>query len=218
MPDKSFTVYAHDEKQFHQMEKLPHCTFILHVLVDGAEKQASMDIAKNIINDPLKFPLYNKTVCKPNGYELKKNELNVWSGFKAQELDGPPNMEIVNVFINHIGEVWANDNDSVYKYMMSWLAQIIKKPYKQTGVAIMLQGGQGSGKTLPCDILQERVFGKNVAGTSSGLGSLPQRFNGTSMGKVLRIVNELSIVEPGSFTTAFDKMKSLITDRRVEVE
>ena len=38
------------------------------------------------------------------------------------------------------------------------------------------------------------------------------------MGKILRIVNELSIVEPGSFTVAFDKMKSLITDRRVEVE
>ena len=127
-------------------------------------------------------------------------------------------MQIVDVFTKHVKEVWANNDDIVYKYILSWLAQIIKTPYKQTGVAILLQGGQGSGKTLPCDILQERVFGLNLAGTSSGLGSLTQRFNKQAMGKILRIVNELSIVEPGSFTASFDKMKSLITDRRVEVE
>ena len=45
--DKSFTVYTHDEKQFHQMKKLPHCTFVHHWIHLGEEKHASWDIEKN---------------------------------------------------------------------------------------------------------------------------------------------------------------------------
>jgi hypothetical protein len=101
---------------------------------------------------------------------------------------------------------------------MSWIAQVIKHPEKKTDVAILLQGGQGSGKTLPCDILLERVFGRNIAMSSSGLGSLTQRFNGNTMSKVFCKVDELSVVDGDSFNACFDKMKSLITDRHLQVE
>ena len=115
--------------------------------------------------------------------------------------------------------MWASDNEEVFKYQMSWLAQIIKMPEKKTEVCMVLQGGQGLGKTLPCDILLKNAFGDNIGVTASGLGSLTQRFNGSTLGKIFCNVNELSVVgEKDSFSATFDKMKSLITDRKLQVE
>jgi hypothetical protein len=127
-------------------------------------------------------------------------------------------MDVVNFFNNHIKYVWANNNEVYYKYLMSWIAQIIKTPWKRTEIAILLQGGQGSGKTLPCDILFNHVFGHEIGGCASGLGSLTQRFNGSTMNKLFCKIDELSVVDGDSFNACFDKMKSLITDRQVQVE
>ena len=169
-----------------------------------------------MVNSPLKFPLYNNIVFKPNNVNVKRNDLNIWPGFKAQEVS-VIDMGIVDIFINHIRKVWASDNEEHYNYIMSWLAQVIQTPEKKTEVAILLTGGQGTGKTLPCDILLQRVFGDNISLTASGLGSLTQRFNGCTMGKIFANVNELSVVDD-SFNASFDKMKSLITDRYLQVE
>ena len=127
-------------------------------------------------------------------------------------------MGIVDVFTNHIKQVWYNDNEEYYKYIMSWLAQVIQTPEKKTEVVILLQGGHGSGKTLPCDILLSRVFGDSIGLSASGLGSLTQRFNGCTMGKLFANVNELSVVDGDNFNASFDKMKSLITDRHLQIE
>ena len=169
-----------------------------------------------MVNSPLKFPLYSNIVFKPNNVDGKRNDLNIWPGFKAQEVS-VVDMDIVNAFINHIQKVWASDDEEHYNYIMSWLAQVIQTPEKKTEVAILLTGGQGTGKTLPCDILLQRVFGDNISLTASGLGSLTQRFNGCTMGKIFANVNELSVVDD-SFSASFDKMKSLITDRYLQVE
>ena len=110
-----------------------------------------------MVNSPLKFPLYSNIVFKPNNVDGKRNDLNIWPGFKAQEVS-VVDMDIVNAFINHIQKVWASDDEGHYNYIMSWLAQVIKTPEKMTEAAILLTGGQGTGKTLPCDILLQRVF------------------------------------------------------------
>ena len=212
----TFSMYSNDDNQFDLTTKLPMISFS-YTLPCNPDKEISTNLQKYMIANPLKFPLYNNIVFKPNNVELKRNDLNIWSGFKAQEVQ-IVDMEIVNVFTNHIMEVWAGNNKEYYRYIMSWLAQVIQTPEKKTEVAILLQGGQGSGKTLPCDILLSRVFGDNIGFTSSGLGPLTQRFNGCTMGKIFANVNELSIVDGDNFNASFDKMKSLITDRHLQIE
>src|SRR5210317_1642792 len=217
----TFCMYSNDDNQYDLTQKIPELHFSITKTVDTPkgeqEVEDKWDLQKFMIKHPLKFPIYNKIVFKPNNVGIKRNELNTWAGFKAQEVDDV-DMDVVNFFSNHIRDVWANGNEEYYKYLMSWIAQVIKHPEKKTDVAILLQGGQGSGKTLPCDILLERVFGRNIAMSSSGLGSLTQRFNGNTMSKVFCKVDELSVVDGDSFNACFDKMKSLITDSHLQVE
>jgi hypothetical protein len=178
--DQVFSMYTNNDEQFDLTKHLPKLRFSYTVMVDEKEKEVKYKLQDYMVDECLKFPLYNKIVFKPNDVGIKRNELNTWAGFKAQQVD-EVDYDVVKVFTNHIRDVWANGNEEHFKYLMSWLAQVIKHPEKKTDVAILLQGGQGSGKTLPCDILLERVFGKNIGMSSSGLGSLTQRFNGSTM-------------------------------------
>ncbi len=212
--ETSFVMYTNDDNQYNLTSKIPELNFSIS---PDENNTTNWILQKYMIKNPLKFPLFNQIVFKPNNVGVKRNDLNIWSGFKAQEVD-IIDMDIINTFTKHIKEVWANNNEEYYKYIMSWLAQIIKTPEKKTEVAILLQGGQGSGKTLPCDILLEHVFGKELGMTASGLSSLTQRFNGCTMGKIFSNVNELSVVDGDAFNSSFDKMKSLITDRRLQIE
>jgi len=211
--DDEFIMYKNHKEQYH-LTKRPDTLWINWTI---GEKSFTYSLKKYIIDHRIEFPMYNDIVFKPEDHDLKPHEFNTYAGFKAQEV-ADVDMDIVKVFTNHIRDVWANGNEEHYKYIMSWLAQIIKTPWKKTEIAILLQGGQGSGKTLPCDILYERVFGKNLAVSASGLGSLTQKFNGSTMSKLFCKVDELSVLDGDSFNACFDKMKSLITDRHHQVE
>ena len=213
--DDEFIMYKNDKDQYH-LTKRPD-KLLLHFHNTAQDKTQTIPLKQYIIDNRIEFPMFNDIVFKPEDHDLKPHEFNTYSGFKAQEV-ADINMDIVNVFINHIRDVWACGNDTYYKYMMSWIAQIIKTPWKKTDIAILLQGGQGSGKTLPCQILYDRVFGKNLGVSASGIGSLTQRFNGTTMSKLFCKVDELSVVDGDSFNASFDKMKSLITDSHLQVE
>lgn len=212
----TFCVYENDDEQFSLSKTLSKVSFTVRHETDIESTEKKWNLQNYMINNPLKFPLFNKIVFKPNNHGIKRHELNVFSNFKAQEVD-EVDMRIVNVFKNHIFEIWADSNETNYKYIMSWIAQIIKTPHRKTEVALLLQGGMGTGKTLPCDFLYNWVFGKNLSLTASGLQSMTQRFNGSVMGKVFAKVDELSVISD-SFNAAFDKMKSLITDRNIQIE
>jgi len=218
--ETKFSMYTNDDNQFDLTKHLPTLTFWLAFTDEktGAQSKAQeYDLQKYMNKNKLSFPRYNKIVFKPNDYDLRRHEFNTWPGFKAQRVSDV-DMGIVGLFINHIRDVWAGGNEDYYRYLMSWIAQIVKTPHKKTEVAILLQGGQGTGKTMPCDILLERVFGRNVSLMTGGLDSLTQQFNGAARGKIFINCNELSIIDSSSFNSAFDKMKSMVTDRLIDVQ
>jgi len=220
----TFVVYINDNDQFHLTNTLDKLTLLYNVLPDNNFTNPSNEkdykpitLQKLMIDNPLKFPLYNNLVFKPNNHKLKKNELNTWSGFIAQEVK-EINMSLLQPILDHFRDVWADGDETNYKYIMSWLAQIIKTPWKKTEVCIVLQGGQGDGKTLPCNFLIDHVFGRALSLSTTGLGSLTQRFNGSVQSKLFINANELSLVDSETFNAAFDRMKSLITDPFVQIE
>ena len=215
---KSFCVYINDGEQFNLVNNLDNLTLYYNESKpDKDKKYKKINLQKLMIDNPLKFPLYNRLVFKPNNHDIKKNELNTWGGFFAQEVN-EINMPLIQPILDHFLNVWASGNETNYKYIMSWLAQIIKTPWKKTEVCIVLQGGQGDGKTMPCSFLIDWVFGRGLSLSSTGLGSLTQRFNGSVQSKLFINANELSLVDSESFNNAFDRMKSLITDDIIQVE
>lgn len=216
-----FSMYTRHDEQFDLTKKIPKLSFSIRIGEGEKAKLIQWTLQKYMIEYPLKFPLYNHVVFKPNVNDVRRGELNTWTGFKAHllsDISNPEDVEIINTFTKHVREVWANESTEVFGWLMSWIAQIIQTPHKPTDVAIMLQGGQGIGKTILCDILINKVFGRNLSLSACGLSSLTSRFNGSIRGKLFTKVDEISLVDSSEFTSAFDKMKTLITDRMIQIE
>lgn len=210
-----FTVYANDDEPYALTKRL--CK--LDMLYKKGDDFAVASLQKLMEKYPLEFPLYNKLVFKPNDYGLKRNERNTFTGFQAQKQELVDHKAIEPILF-HIKEVLANGDEQIYKYILSWFAQIIKTPYKPTDVFMLFQGAQGSGKTIIAEFFVKYVFGKNLSLSTSGINSLVSRFNGAVKSKLFVTCNELTNIDTtkGAFNSAFDRMKNLITDRLVQIE
>jgi phage/plasmid-associated DNA primase len=213
-----FTLYVNRNQQYKIVNKLNKLT-IGFAVSNQKEKPKLINIQDFIVDNPAKFSYFDNIVCKPNNYKLQKFERNIWSGFKAQKVE-VVDMSIVNVLLNHIREVWCCNNDIQYKYILSWFAQIIQTPYKKTGVALVLYGRQGTGKSLPLDIMLEYVFGKDISLATTGIGRLTGNFNNSLRGKLFTKCDEVSNINSGNenFHAVFDKMKDNITGNSLEIE
>jgi hypothetical protein len=75
------------------------------------------------------MPCYSRVVFKPNDVGLQPNEVNTWAKFKAtrvEKVDMQP-------WLNHIRDVGASGNEHLYRYIMSWIKQILKHPERPSG-------------------------------------------------------------------------------------
>jgi hypothetical protein len=214
-----FTLYVNRNEQFKIVNKLNKLTIAFASSENQKDKPKFMTVQEFIVDNPSKFTYFDNIVCKPNNYKLQKFERNIWSGFKAQKVE-VVDMSIVNVLLNHIREVWCCNDDKQYKYILSWFAQIIQTPYKKTAVALVLYGRQGTGKSLPLDIMLEYVFGKDISLATTGIGRLTGNFNNSLRGKLFTKCDEVSSINSGNenFHAVFDKMKDNITGNILEIE
>jgi hypothetical protein len=134
---------------------------------------------------------------------------NLWSGFQASST----NVEIdeIQLILNHIKEVYCNNDDVSYDYFLDLLYYIIKYPEKPLGVATFIYSKkQGSGKNVLLDFLQDYVFGKNITHYTCGLDSVLEKHNHLMKNKKVIIVDELASSQD-TFINNFDRLKSMMT-------
>ena len=78
------------------------------------------------------------------GISTPAGTFNLWKGFAVKPKGG---LEDIPKFHELLEDVICSDNDSWSKYLWSWLAHIIQKPYEKPGVAIVLRSDwEGVGK------------------------------------------------------------------------
>ena len=219
---KDIFCYNLDKEDPNMLAKeLPTC-FIKYTAKKGNPKLEEGKTYRKRLSDymrdsPLHFPICNKLVFKPAGKDLNKNEYNLWCGFKGREVSGALDMDKVQPILNHILEVLADNNETYYKYIISWLAQIIQKPWKKTETALLFKGQEGDGKSCIAEFIRTRVIGWEMSLVSCGLGKITQRFNSCIMNKLFVELSELAVAGD-EYNTAFDAMKVLITDPMITVE
>lgn len=181
------------------------------VYVDGKKKIKTISMMQ-LINDNIKHFTVHDIIFKPNSNDTKA--FNLFKGFKSKKIDF--DMKKIEPVLNHIKEVWANDNKTVYDYIINWFASIIQKPEQKTGVALVFISNEGAGKNIIFDWLKERIFGQyavNVADIDKIVG----KFNNTLSYKLLTLLNEANQVD-GNYNKAWDLMKNLITENKQIVE
>ncbi len=168
----------------------------------------------NLINN------YNGLVFNPSGISDDRN-FNTWSGFKAKLLSNPSIQDYNSIqkILDHIKIVWANNDEKIYHYILSWLHQIFRYPENKTKVVMVLRSAkQQIGKGILVEgFLRKYVFGYNTSIYGPGLSFLVNKFNAHLVGKVFACADELSTLD-NSFHGTYDIIKSLITGDQLSIE
>lgn len=85
---------------------------------------------------------------------------NLWRGFAVEPLQGSLHEAKLACrgFRHHIFANLCKGNAYHYKYLMAWLADMVQQPSRKKGVALVLRGKKGTGKSKFADILR-RILG-----------------------------------------------------------
>lgn len=84
---------------------------------------------------------YSRIVFSPE-YETP-GCYNLWKGFAVEPKEGH-----CNLYLSHIHDNIANGDDDIYKYIIGFMADAVQNPAKLPGVALIMRGGEGTGKGL----------------------------------------------------------------------
>ena len=92
---------------------------------------------------------YQRVVFEPLAPQ-EPGSFNLWRGFAV--VPKPGDCEIL---LEHYYENICQGNQRHFDYLMAWMADAVQHPRSKPGVAIVLRGQQGTGKSLAC-----KEFGK----------------------------------------------------------
>jgi Family of unknown function (DUF5906)/CHC2 zinc finger len=73
--------------------------------------------------------------------------LNLWSGFAYTPAETPDPMRY-KTFRDHLLNNVAGGDQAVFRWVFGFFAHIVQRPRERLGVALVLRGGQGAGKTI----------------------------------------------------------------------
>ncbi len=115
---------------------------------------------------------------------------NLWKGFnidkeKAEEF----NVNDAKPILEHIRNIWCNNNEDTFNYVIDWFAHVLQKPHKKIGVVLCLKSKQGAGKGIVLEKIAE-IIGDNHYIQNSNANFLFGDFNGMLEAKVLIDLDE----------------------------
>lgn len=150
---------------------------------------------------------------------LLPNNYNTFTGFHAESI--PPIQDLpkanmhLQMILNHIKEVFCEDNQEHAEFVYRWLANIIKYPWKKTEVLILIFGIEGCGKGIIIDFFANRVLGHHLSFQTATPGvDLFSKFAVGTHRKLLCFCDEAG----EDMKTNHDQLKNLITAKTIRIE
>jgi len=134
---------------------------------------------------------------------------NLWRGFAVQPVPGD-----WSLFQNHILNILASQNNGIHEWIMAWMARIVQDPGgDKPGSAIVLRGGQGTGKTFFAKTFGS-LFGKHYLYLSNPK-HLTGQFNHHQRDAILVFADEGFLVNDKK---AEGILKSMVTEDVINIE
>lgn len=151
---------------------------------------------KNINVDPFKewCEWIDRKEVRAIGFDPRDNAngdlFNLWNGFNiSKEVADSYDEEEAQPILDHIKELWCNNDEDSFEYVMNYFSHIIQKPHIKTGVLLALKSKQGGGKGIILDKLAQ-IIGDNHYAQNSNANFLFGDFNGQLEGKILINLDE----------------------------
>ena len=85
----------------------------------------------------------------PDGAASTPNYLNLWRGFSVTSSPAGS----WRLFEDHLRVNVCRENPELYRYLFGWMAHLVQKPRDRPGIALVLRGRKGTGKTKVGEVL-----------------------------------------------------------------
>jgi len=110
---------------------------------------------------------------EPLHIQQEKNCFNKFAKFNHKY---NPNLKIdesqFDLILQHICEVWCDDQQDLFDYVTKWMAHLVQQPYK-TGVALIIYLHEhGTGKTLFAEWIANHIIGAKDCLISKNMGDV----------------------------------------------
>lgn len=151
------------------------------------------------------------------GYKFYSEDPRVFSIFNGYDYDivDDVNDSRVQMWLNHIKEVLANNDEIVCDYIIKWYAYILQNIEKKAKVVLLLTGIEGCGKSI-VSLLFSKLFGVFGEDNITNIDDVCGKFNSVVENKKFIVCNELSSVENNKAFNP-ESMKGLITEYSVRI-
>ena len=146
---------------------------------------------------------------RPNNIGLLPGHLNLWLEWGIGPAPGD-----CSLVLDHIKTIIASTDDRKAEFLLNWCADILQNPTRKPGVAVVLRGSEGTGKSVLGAILRRLLGPRNVL-VNADKDRLLGRFNSALASKILIQAEETFFA--GDARTA-DALKHLITGQSLEIE
>ena len=154
-----------------------------------------------------------KLICDIHKPQIGVNYINVAKTLKYERVEYKSFSKIihskVDMMLQYVREVWANNNDTVYEYIIKWLANMVKGNKNKS--CLYAKASQGVGKSTLIEFLRDHVIGLPL--TCKGkTDHLKGQHNLQLLGRVLVYFEELQIFNEKEWYAIDSELKDLITD------
>lgn len=160
-----------------------------------------------------KITTYSELCYKPKN-DIANHQFNTWNKLKADK----DNINEIDIepLLNFMKEIISNNDDNLYKYIITWLRRICKTPWDKTETVLLFHSCQGTGKGSFVNWLIKYLFGMANSAYST-IEKITQKHNSVLSNKIFIAADELPSVEK-QFHKLFDDLKGIITEPFVSIE
>lgn len=149
---------------------------------------------------------YGGVIFQPG--DAVSGKYNLWRGFSVKAQPGA-----CSLFWKFVREAICAGSAEIYDYVRRYFAHMVQRPWERPEVAIVLRGGQGTGKNTFVDAMGSLV--KQHFFEVSSIDQLTGRFNAHLRNIILLHANEATW---GGNKSESGKLKAMITDNTIPVE
>lgn len=128
----------------------------VHV-VDGNGNSKVANLADVWLRSPERRQYLNGIALLP-GEEAPEGVYNLWRGFGVEPAEATE--EMLKPPLWHLKYVICGGNEVLYRYVVGWMAYCVQHPDKPAEVAIVMRGGQGTGKSTVGRWMRD-IFGQH---------------------------------------------------------
>ena len=160
------------------------------------------------LHHPDRHQYIHGVVFDPTSRQARPGVLNLWEGFAIKAAKGD-----WSLLRTHIEAIVCDDDPIRFSYLMGWMARMLQRPAELGEVAIVLKGGEGTGKGTLAKALK-RIVGHHSLAISNAK-HLIGNFNSHLRDTIFLFADEAFFAGDRAHVGV---LKSLITEPNLTIE